>query len=62
MMLEVLALAGIFIKLAIGAGIIVFAFKLYNRVAEIAEAQKSLVESQRQLVKHFTESSNSSVS
>lgn len=44
------ALLAIIVQLAIIVGVIVFAVKLLNRITEIAGSQKSIAESQAQLI------------
>ncbi len=45
-----LAILGLVLKLLIVIGVVVFAVKLLNRVTDIARSQKSIAESQIQLI------------
>ena len=56
------AFLGVIIQLGIVVGIIVFAVKLLNRITDIAKYQKSIAESQLQLVSVLTEKQITQVS
>lgn len=45
-----LAILGLILKLLIVIGVVVFVVKLLNRVTDIARSQKSIAESQIQLI------------